>query len=37
MAYGVCLALFGLFHLHARQSPAQSKARVAISASTVEG
>jgi hypothetical protein len=37
LAYGTCLALFGLFHLHASQSPAQPRVRVANSTSAVEG
>jgi hypothetical protein len=37
LAYGVCQAVFALFSMHARQSPALSQARVARSASVVEG
>jgi hypothetical protein len=37
LAYGVCQAVFALFSVHARQSPALSQARVARSASVVEG
>lgn len=35
-AYGVCVAMFGFFRLHARQTPAQPDVRV-DSASIVEG
>ena len=42
LAYGVCQAIFALFRMHARQSPAPSAAqsagaRVVASASIVEG
>jgi len=42
LAYGVCQAIFALFRMHARQSPAQpavqgARTRVARSASIVEG
>ena len=37
LAYGVCQAIFALFRMHARQAPAPSQARVARSASVVEG
>jgi hypothetical protein len=37
LAYGVCKAIFALFRMHAIQSPAPSQARVAATASAVEG
>jgi uncharacterized protein (DUF2062 family) len=37
LAYGVCQAVFALFRIHARQAPTPSQARVAASASIVEG
>ena len=37
LAYGVCQAIFALFRMHARQSPAPSQVRVASPASIVEG
>jgi hypothetical protein len=37
LAYGVCQAIFALFSMHARQSPALSHARVARPARIVEG
>ena len=37
LAYGVCQAIFALFRMSTRQSPAPSQARVARSASVVEG
>jgi hypothetical protein len=37
LAYGVCQAVFVLFRMHARRSPAPSQVRVASRASIVEG
>jgi uncharacterized protein (DUF2062 family) len=37
LAYGVCQAIFALFRMSTRQSPAPKQARVAASASIVEG
>jgi predicted phage tail protein len=37
VAYGACLAMFGLFRMHARQAAVQSVVRVTGSASVVEG
>jgi hypothetical protein len=37
LAYGICLAIFALFHQPTHQSPAQSKVRVSNSAAAVEG
>jgi uncharacterized protein (DUF2062 family) len=37
LAYGVCQAVFVLFRMSTRQSPAPKQARVAASASIVEG
>ena len=37
LAYGVCQAVFALFRMHTCQVPALSQARVAASASIVEG
>ena len=37
VAYGACLAMFGLFRTHARQVPVKSVVRVSQSASVVEG
>ncbi|MGA2895985.1 MAG: hypothetical protein ABSE27_00100 [Acidobacteriaceae bacterium] len=37
LAYGVCQAVFALFRMSARPAPAPSQARVAASASIVEG
>jgi hypothetical protein len=37
MAYGVCQAVFALFRMSARPVPAPAQARVARSASIVEG
>jgi hypothetical protein len=37
LAYAVCQAVFALFRMHARRSPARSRARVTVSASIVEG
>jgi len=36
-AYGVCLAMFGLFRMHARQVNAESPVRVGSGAKIVEG
>jgi hypothetical protein len=37
VAYGVCLGMFGLFRMHARQVAVKQVVRVAQSASIVEG
>ena len=37
LAYGVCLAVFALFRMHALRSPAPSQVRVTSRASVVEG
>lgn len=37
VAYGVCLAMFGLFRVHARQAAVEQVVRVTGSASVVEG
>ncbi|MGA2438427.1 MAG: hypothetical protein ABSF57_07930 [Acidobacteriaceae bacterium] len=37
LAYGVCQAVFALFRMHTLPAPAPSQARVARSASVVEG
>ena len=36
-AYGVCIVMFGLFRMHARQGAVESVVRVTGSASVVEG
>ena len=35
-AYGVCLAMFGLFRMHARQTTVKSPVRVSTPAEAVE-
>ena len=37
VAYGLCVAMFGIFRIHAAQVTSQSKARVAEPAQIVEG
>ena len=37
VAYGVCLTMFGLFRIHARQVPVKSAVRVSQPAGIVEG
>lgn len=36
-AYGVCLGMFGLFRMHARQAAVKSVVRVSSSATIAEG
>jgi hypothetical protein len=36
-AYGICVAMFGIFRMRARQVSAKSEAQVVVTASTVEG
>jgi hypothetical protein len=37
VAYGVCIAMFGLFRIHARQAAVEQVVRVSGAASVVEG
>ena len=37
VAYGVCLGMFGVFRMHARQVAVKAPVRVGDSASVVEG
>jgi hypothetical protein len=37
VAYGVCLSMFALFRMHARQAAVKSVVSVSSSASVVEG
>ena len=37
VAYGVCVGMFGLFRMHARQAAVEAPVRVASGAKIVEG
>jgi len=37
VAYGACIAMFGLFRIHARQAAVEQTVRMGGSASVVEG